>query len=262
MKKLLALIRMSLIDAFEYRGDILIFTFSYCAQPVVYLSVWLAVASSSSTLSMSSSELSQYYIWLIVVQIWVSAWASPFIASAIRLGKLSPFLLKPTSYFHFQIGNNIGEKILKTAMILPIVFILAATLHPLWPNLSFAGWIIFTLSWILAAIIYFEVDMCVGLIAFWFEESSAIDDVYNVFHSIFSGILIPLILMPTWVRSLAIVLPFRYEVSLPLEILLRKLTFWEQNTALLIQVVWAVALYGLARALWVKGIVRYSAAGA
>jgi len=262
MKKLLILIRLSLIDAFEYRGDILIFTFSYCAQPVVYLLVWLAVASSSSTLSMSGGELSQYYIWLIIVQLWVSAWASPIIASAIRLGKLSPFLLKPTSYFNFQIGNNIGEKILKSVLILPIVLILSATLHPLWPNLSYVGWLLFVVSWVLAAIIYFLMDLSVGLVAFWLEESSAVDDVYNVLHSIFSGILIPLTLMPLWIRSLAVVLPFRYEVSLPLEILLHKLSFQEQSYALVVQIFWVAAMYGLVRLLWSKGIVKYSAVGA
>jgi len=262
MKKLLILIRISLIDSFEYRGDMLIHSLSWSAQPIVYLLIWLAVASSSRSISMSPGDFIKYYLWLMLIQIWVSAWGCSFIASAIRFGRLSPYLVKPISYYNFQIANNLGEKVLKTIFILPVLSTLVILLKPAWPGLTVLGWVFFMWSWLQAAMVYFLVDYIVGLTAFWIEENSAIDSLYNIVHVVFSGILIPLALMPDWIRSLSVYLPFRYEISFPLEILLQKLSSEELAKGFAIQTLWVMVLYFLCRFLWKRGLVRYSAAGA
>ena len=261
MKKIWALIKMNLIEAFEYRGDLLLYSLSYAAQPVVYLLVWLAVSASSISLTMTVGEFAQYYIWLLIVQLWVSAWASPIIASDIRHGRMSPYLLKPIAYANFHLGGNLGAKLIMTVTTVPLVIILAIVFKPTWPELSSFNWIIFGWTWALAGVIYFLTDLCVGCLAFWIEETSAVDSIYNVIHSIFSGILIPLVLMPPLVRALATFLPFRYSLSFPMEILLGKLTGAEQMLGLFLQAVFVVLLYLSYRQIWTWGVKRYSAFG-
>ena len=261
MKKLIALIKMNFIQCFEYRGDLLIYSLSYAAQPVIYLLVWLAVSASSQSLPMTAQEFAQYYIWLLIVQLWVSAWSSPFIAGDIRHGKLSPYLLKPFAYINFHISENLGEKGLKTLLTVPLVVVLILILKPSWTDLSVFGWVIFFWTWGLAGAIYFLIDMCVGCLAFWFDDISAIDDLYNVLHIIFSGILIPMILMPDFVRNLATFMPFRYSLSFPMEILLGKLSLSEQSLGLFLQIIFVVLIYFIYHKLWVIGVKRYSAFG-
>ena len=259
--KILSIIKLSFIQDLEYRGDMLLYSLSYAAQPVVYLFVWLAITGSSKSVAMTAGEFAQYYIWLLVVQLWVSAWASQEIAYAIRHGRISPHLLRPIPYLYVHLGANLGSKVLKTLMTLPVVLILTMVLRPLWPQLSGFSWMIFAYTWLLAGVIYFLIDMCVGCLAFWIEETSAIDDLYNIIHSIFSGILIPLALMPPFVRNLATFLPFRYSLSFPMEILLGKLNGSEQLLGIFLQMAFAVVLYLTYNQLWKYGVKRYSAVG-
>lgn len=261
MRKIFALIKTNFADWFEYRGNLLIYSLSYAAQPVVYLLVWLAVSASSTTLPLTAGEFTQYYLWLLVVQLWVSAWASQIIAFDVRHGRLSRYLVIPLPYFAIHLSTNMSEKLLKTLLTLPLIAVLVIIFRPTWPELSFFSWAIFLWTWFLAGVIYFLIDLCVGCLAFWFEETSAIDDLYNVLHSLFSGILIPLFLMPPVIQNLATYMPFRYSLSFPMEVLLGKLSPEHLTLGLFLQLAFVVILFLTYRQLWQHGVKRYSAVG-
>jgi ABC-2 type transport system permease protein len=261
MRKILALIKTNFADWFEYRGNLLIYSLSYAAQPVVYLLVWLAVSASSPTLPLKAGEFTQYYLWLLVVQLWVSAWASQIIAHDVRYGRLSRYLVMPLPYGAIHLSTNMSEKLLKTLLTMPLIAVLAVIFRPPWPVLSGWHWLLFLWTWFLAGAIYFLIDLCVGCLAFWFEETSAIDDLYNVLHSLFSGVLIPLFLMPPAIQALATFMPFRYSLSFPMEILLGRLSPRELSLGFILQLAFAVILYLAYRKLWQRGIKRYSAVG-
>ena len=59
---------------------------------------------------MTRIEFIQYFILVILIGTWTSAWAGQFISADIRLGKISPYLLKPVPFIFHQVANNIGEK--------------------------------------------------------------------------------------------------------------------------------------------------------
>jgi ABC-2 type transport system permease protein len=261
MKKLLAYFRISVTDTLEYRGDVFLFTVSGVILPVTTLLLWTAVGTSGSNAPLSQSEFVNYYLFMLVVGLWVSQWASYFISRDIRLGKISPWLLKPAPYALYQITNNLSEKILKSVYLIPIIFILAKVFEFSLPQLALVNWILFVISVILAGGIAFFIDLCLGFLAFWIGDSSAVRETFSVLHAVFSGRLVPLYVLPVGLLRLSYFLPFRYILSLPLEIILNKLSNRELFLGLSAQLILLILGYLLYKSLWRRGTKRYSAFG-
>ncbi len=262
MKKISALIRTSIIDAFTYRGDVLLYTLGNFAQPLIFLLVWLALIASGGNILISRSEFIQYYLLVILVHLGTSAWDAPFISRDIRLGNISPFLTKPIPYILFQAGNNLGEKILKYLYVIPMIVILGLFFGLNIPPFSIVELILFIVSLIIAASLMFFVDQCIGISAFWIEDSRSIDEIWDVFLYFFSGRLVPLIALSVPLQKIADILPFRYTLSFPIEIITHKLTAFNIISGFLFGLTYLFLVVILYLYLWRKGLKRYSASGA
>ncbi|HUH02632.1 MAG TPA: ABC-2 family transporter protein, partial [Kofleriaceae bacterium] len=107
----------------------------------------------------------------------------------------------------------------------------------------------------------FFVLVTVGALAFFVEKSLAVFDVYLGVFAVLSGYLIPLALLPSWVRVVADAAPFRYMLSFPVELLLGQ---HDTRSALLhLGYQWAYvgAAVLLAMNVWRAGVRRYEAYG-
>jgi ABC-2 type transport system permease protein len=77
-----------------------------------------------------------------------------------------------------------------------------------------------------------------------------------------SGQMAPLTLFPRPIQILASLLPFRYMIGYPVELLLGRLKPIETLTGLAAQVVWLGISLVLIRIVWRTGVRNYSAVGA
>jgi len=261
MRAFLAYFKVSITDALEYRGDILLYALSNVMLPVTSLLLWFAVTDSSSLSPLSRSEFVRYYLFLSVVGVWVSNWAAYFISRDIRLGKMSAWIIKPASFILYQAGNNISEKILKTIYLIPIIITFGLIFQFSWPSLTLLKWIMFFVSVALAGILAFLIDVSTGLLAFWLDDSNAVREGYSILHLVFSGRIVPLFTLPIVLQQISTYLPFRYTLSLPLEIILDKLSSLQLFQGLLIQAFLVLAAFYLYKKLWRTGIKKYSASG-
>lgn len=261
MKTVTRFIRMEMISALSGRADVLLFVLSGMASPIVMLALWFAVLASGGHLPLSQQSLINYYIYLFAIELWNSAWHSPFISADIRYGRITPYLLKPLSYFSYQLGGNIGEKLMKSTYLLPIVLGLGIILKAQVPNLDLYQWGIFIVSWILAAILMFTLSCIIGVSTFWMDDSASLDNAFDLFYFVFSGRTFPLIALPLMLQNFGQWLPFRYMLSLPLEIVTGLIKTSEMVKGLAIQSFWTVFFLALLWFLWRQGIRKYSAVG-
>lgn len=262
IKKALAIIKTSLTDALTYRGDVFLYFLGSTAHPLIVMSIWLTIASAGAHTPMSREGFIQYYLVLIVINGWISTWASTFLAADIRYGRLSRFLLKPVPTILFQLGNNIAEKSVKSTYLFPFFIILYWLFKVSVPYISLETFFIFLISVGIAFSVSFLLDICVGLAAFWLDDIEVIDDTYSFLWVLFSGQLIPLIAFPDMVRNFANFLPFRYIISFPIEVILGQISRTEKYSGLLVGVLWTVLAYSLYTILWKRGLNKYSAFGA
>ena len=90
-----------------------------------------------------------------------------------------------------------------------------------------------------------------ALLAFWATRADAL----------LAGQVSPTALLPGALRNLARVLPFRYMVGFPVEVLTEQLDYATMLTGFALQVGWLTIALALFTIMWREGLRRYTAVG-
>ena len=248
---------------FAYRAALLIWLLGLVLAPIVYLVVWSTVASSQggAVETFTSRDFAAYFTVLMVVNQLTFTWHFLEFEWRVREGFFSPLLLRPIHPIHSDAVENLTFKILTLAVVLPAAAVLVvafdAALTP-----SAVDVAAFLPALALAMALRFLVEWTVALAAFWVTRVGALNQAYFVVALFLSGQVAPLELFPPALHLAASVLPFRWMVAFPVEVMLGRLTLGETLVGYLVQLGWiAVALLTL-RLVWRAGIRRYSAVGA
>ncbi|MEJ7654199.1 MAG: hypothetical protein WKH64_13190 [Chloroflexia bacterium] len=104
---------MNVMTTIEYRGAFLVYMLNNVLGPLISLLVWLTVSEQGVALPYTRSQFVTYYVLLSVAAMLTSTWIGPFLVEDIRLGNLTPWLLRPAPGILSYIGNNLGEKAVK-----------------------------------------------------------------------------------------------------------------------------------------------------
>ena len=107
----------------------------------------------------------------------------------------------------------------------------------------------------------FLVEWTLALAAFWTTRVGAINQGYYVAALFLSGQVAPLVLFPASVRAVAAVLPFRWMISFPAELLLGRLTPAQAAAGLAIQAGWLGLALLILKLVWRAGVRRFTAVG-
>ncbi len=257
------MIVMNVMSTIEYRAAFLIFMINVVATPLISLLVWLTVGEQGVALPYDRSQFVTYYVLLSVVSMLTSTWLAPFVAQAIRLGGLSSYLLRPAPYIAHFAGNNLGEKIVKLPLLLPLVALVALFF---WADLRLpdqpGDWLLFALALPLAATVAFLLDFVIGSLAFWMQDVSGLVRLKNLVGALLAGQLLPLALFPPEAAGFLEAQPFRYTLSFPLELLTGSLTPAATARGFAWQLGYCVGLWACYRLLWHYGLRSYAATGA
>jgi ABC-2 type transport system permease protein len=105
-------------------------------------------------------------------------------------------------------------------------------------------------------------EWTLALAAFWTTRVSAVNQGYYVAALFLSGQMAPLSLLPYPAQVMAAVLPFRWTISFPVEVLLGTLTPAQIVMGLAAQAAWLGLALVLLRVVWRAGLRTYSAVGA
>jgi len=100
-----------------------------------------------------------------------------------------------------------------------------------------------------------------GAIAFYVDSAMGPFELWIGVHAIFSGYLIPLEVLPGWVRGAANVLPFRFMLAFPVETLVGLLSPGDAARQLAAQWLYVALTGWLALRVWRSGVRRYAAFG-
>jgi len=247
----------------QYRASLLIWMISHVLEPLVYLVVWSTVSNSQGGAvgDYSTRQFAGYFIMLMIVNNVSYTWIMYEFEYRIREGMLSFALLRPIHPIHSDIADNISSKAITFPLMLIIAVGLSLIFHPvlapqLWavlaaiPVLAMAFLIRFLLEWTLA------------LVAFWTTRVGAINQTYFVLILFLSGQVAPLTLFPYPIQVVAAILPFRWMLGFPVELLLGRLTPIDALIGFGAQSAWLVISYVLMRVVWRAGTRVYSAVGA
>ncbi|HEY5984584.1 MAG TPA: ABC-2 family transporter protein [Anaerolineales bacterium] len=247
----------------QYRASLFIWMIGHVLEPLVYLVVWSVVAESGggSAGGYTTAEFAAYFIVLMLVENTSYTWIMYEYDYRVREGLLSPALLRPVHPIHADIADNISSKAITMPFMLVVAVVLAAIFHPV---MSPRGWALLAAipALVLAFLLRFLLEWTLAQAAFWTTRVSAINQSYFVLVLFLSGQVAPLSLFPHALQIAASILPFRWMLGFPVELILGRLSPTDALLGLAAQVVWVGLAYGLMRVIWRAGIRLYSAVGA
>jgi ABC-2 type transport system permease protein len=255
--------RTSLAATLQYRASLAIWLIGHVLEPLVFLIVWskVSISSGGSVGGYSTSGFAAYFILLMLVNHVTYTWIMYEYEYRVREGTFSFALLKPIHPIHSDIADNIASKLITLPFMLAIAGILALAFHPVLTPSPWS-WVVAIPALILAFLIRFMVEWTLAMAAFWTTRVSAINQTYFVLLLFFSGQLAPLSLYPSLIQNISVILPFRWMISFPLQLLLGQLSGGQALEGLAAQVAWVLVSYFLFRVIWKAGVRVYSAVGA
>lgn len=246
----------------QYRASLLIWMIGQVLEPLVYLIVWATIANGSggSVGEYTAAGFAAYYLVFMLVNQLTYTWIMYEYEYRIRQGYLSFALLKPIHPIHSDISDNLASKLITLPILMVIAFLLALVFHP---TAGFSPWaFLFSIPvLILAFLVRFLVEWTLALAAFWTTRVSAVNQVYFILMLFLAGQIAPLSLFPKWLQILAYILPFRWMLGFPVELILGKLTPFQALEGLGMQFAWLLVSLILIRIVWRAGVRIYSAVG-
>ena len=245
----------------NYRLGAMIWIVNGLIGPLVLMGVWIT-SSQSQNLDYTQNQIITYYIMSILIVRLTQSWAAESIGERIHAGVFSVYLVKPFSIVSIRLAADLSLKMIRMITLIPIfaflVFIFRSSfsIAPTPANIFF-----FSIAVILGYALNFIVEVALGFSAFWLEQSNGVYGIYGVFNSFLNGTLIPIALMPhVFINSIKL-MPFRYIVSFPIEIITGTLSQAQIGTGFTILFVWLILAYTSLSLVYKQGVKKYSAVG-
>ncbi len=228
--------------------------------PLIMMLIWIGLAEDGPVGGYTAADFAAYFLTVFLVRQATVVWVL-WDLREIRLGELSPKLLRPLNPYWEHVVGNLAEKALRIPIVLlPVA--LGLWLAGARLDLNLTTILVFILTVAGAWTIRFNQQYSFGTLTFWFDQVLGLEQAYFALYIGLSGALIPLDLFPDAVRSVIVYTPFPYMVNFPAEVLLGKVTGSDLWRGLAAQGGWVLAFAGLRSALWRRGLKRYGAVGA
>ena len=264
--------RISLEERLTYRGDFALGTLMRFLPIITQIFLWRAVfesvinapSGSASIAGYSFHDMVAYYLLSMLARAFSSMpGLSSVVAKQIREGEIKKFLVQPIDLVGFMLLSRVAHKVAYysvSALPFALVFFLCRGYF----TQGFPGASVFTafvLSLIFAFLLGYFLDLCIGLIGFWFLEVSSLLFVYMLLNFFLSGHMFPLDMLNEPWSTIVNYLPFKYLAYFPAAIFLGKVPsenlWWEVG----VEACWLVGLIAVSRLLYARGVRRYSGYG-
>lgn len=250
----------NLIHAFDNPGMIAIWMFEIIFLPLGSLFIWLTIAKTSPTIAANQQQIINYFLLMPIINNFSSAWHGTFFAQYIHTGELNKYLIRPIPIFLSSASNNLAEKLVKTIILLPMVFI-SLFVFPLRLSFDPIRLIYFFIALFSTTLLQFSLNSLYGVLGFWFDRVRSFVNFTSTAELTLGGRIIPIFLFSPAFKLVATILPFRYLTAFPVEIISGSLSSSEIFQGLVIQTLWLTICIASTTSLLKSGITKYSAYG-
>lgn len=226
----------------------------------IKFNLWSALYEGNNTPEINGydlKEMIQYHLWILIIGLIGTGHISFDLASDIRLGRISSYLIYPFNFWEFHTASFVSFQFLQI-IISGITLLLVSSfglvdLPPLEVFLIGVPYIIFV------SLFWFSMQFLTGILGFWLEQTWMLRVLFSITVGFLSGAVIPLDFFPDYLIDLIEYSPFPYMNFYPTKIFMGE----EVNLlkGFLIISFWLVIVNLIIRWVWNKGIRMYTGAG-
>src|SRR6266704_128313 len=251
MKKYWHVVNVGIQNNLTYRFNFFARTVFGFIPLIAVIYVWRAIYAGKpddpNVGTYSLAEMISYYLIVTIVDALTAVNEDDWqIATDIKDGNISQFLLKPIDYLVYRLMLFISGRVtyLAVALIPLTLFILYLRQYFVLPPTAIAL-VAFLVSTFLTALLQFFISYSLAMLAFWVLEVSTFIFIVFAFEYIASGHLFPLDILPPGLERLLLFTPFPYQLYFPVSIYMVKVGPADLQRGLLIQFAWVLAAYAL-----------------
>jgi len=256
---------IGLQNTFVYRWNFLLRSLFGLVPLAGTVFIWRAIFEGAQTNvgTYDYAAMIWYFLLVILVDNLVTPTEDEWqIASDIREGQISSFMIKPLNYLGYRFSLFLSYRLVYTLItVVPVGLVFCWFREYVVLPQSLLTWPLFFLSCAMAAGISFLIAYTLALMAFWILEISTIVFILYSFEYFLSGQTFPLDIMPAWFQAVLRWTPFPYELFFPVQVFLERVHGVDLWLGLAIQAGWVAILFTLAQNVWRRGIRHYQAVG-
>lgn len=256
---LAALWRLGVAETIAYRGSTVVWILT-TTFPLVSLTLWYALAEQGPIGDYDQAAFVGYFVGAFLVRQATASWVVWDLDRQIRLGDLTPLLMRPVHPLLHHAVVNVAALPIRLLLALPIslvVLVGAGGLQGAGGNVAWFLPVALVGGWAIG----FCGQVLVGSLAFWLTHASSLYEIWIGLFIIFSGYAVPTSLFPAQLAVVARLSPFHASLGFPVELLLGRLDGAEVLAGFGLQLGWVVVLGGLAWVTWKRGLRVYGAEG-
>lgn len=194
--------------------------FVQCISLFIFVAFWTAVYAEQSTIG--GLALDQTLNYIILAQIFLPAVTSSSVlfdfGRLLREGLIGIELLRPLDFQGAQYVSNLAFMLVGLLAQVPLT-VFAWLIYRFTLPTDPLIWLAFLVTMFLGNAMVFFFDWLTGCLAFYTTEVWGLSVLRFGISTFFSGALVPLVMMPDWLQTIANALPFAQALYMPVGLL-------------------------------------------
>lgn len=256
MRAYYSLFKMRMLKGLQYRVAALAGVSTQFFWGFMFIMIFEAFYSSTSNHQpISFRELVQV-VWLqqsflVFIMLW---FRDSELFNLITSGNIAYELCRPTDLYRLWYSKLIAQRLSGGILrFMPILLVASLLPYPyrfsLPPSLLHFG--LFLITLILGLILIVAISMLIYILTFYTMSSAGSLLIFAVFGEFFSGMLIPVPLMPQGLQKIVYFLPFRYASDLPFRLYAGNIDIREGLVSMIVQILWIMTIVTIGK-LWMS----------
>lgn len=251
-----------------YSGELFTRTVFMGVILYIFFKLWQATFAQSGSCAISGFTLGDMLWYLVFTEsITMSApRQAQQIDEDVRNGTVALRLLRPMDYPLYSLSTALGDRTARFSVNLFIGSVVCLTMvgPPQYLNGTVPYLAMLSAAVAGAFILDGLATLIIGLLAFWLEDTSGLLLIYSRLSMILGGMLLPIELLPEWLRNIVVLLPFPYLVWGPAHFFVKpdlsgSGQIWPQ--LMLSQAIWIAILLVVSRLIYSRALGRISVSG-
>jgi len=172
----------------------------------------------------------------------------------LREGTIIHHLLRPINFQGMNYAQSFGILVTRLLLQIPMV-VVAVLLFGLRFPTDLATWLAFVVSALLGFTVMFFFNWFLACLTFYTTEIWGLGVLIEGMNFFLSGALVPLVMMPEWVRTIVLSIPFAQALAVPVGLLTGITPLSEAPRVWFVQILWIFGMW-LASTLFFRVAVR------
>ena len=253
MKVFWAFTRQAFHNTVIYRFEFWLRLFSIFLSMYGIYWVWKVLYTQKpGAFNVSFEQMVTYGVLGMALELFLDVGPEWYIANQVRTGAIDTDLMKPLDFHFHMLARSSGEMLFSLGILALPTFIIGHFLFGLQLPQDAVTALLFAVSLVFSFLVFFHIGFLLGTMVLITLDIRNISWAYYSVVSFLAGQMLPLWLLPQFLRNIAEILPFKSIYYIPISIYIGTIRGDNALKQIGFQIIWTIILTLIARWSWAR----------